>query len=938
MDELVDREFHGPNIGYIQELYDVYLRDPESLDEETRNFFENWTPPGPAVSDQAALCDPTMMVEVVKFIRSIREYGHRAARIDPLGSEPPGDPALDSRTYGITDEDLAALPPQIIGGPVRERVHNGLEGARELWNIYCGTTGYDFGHIHSSEERLWLRDAVDSRRFQQPLEDTKARALLERLTRVEAFERFLHRTYMGQKRFSIEGTDMLVPMLEEIIQRAADAGVRGVMMGMAHRGRLNVLAHVMQKPYWKIFSEFQDVGQTRSTAPSESYNEGWAGDVKYHLGTREVYKRGETAKVLLVLSPNPSHLEHVDPIIEGMVRAAQEDRRWAGGAPVQDEQSTLGILMHGDAAFPGQGIVAETLNLSQLPGYKTGGTIHIIVNNQLGFTTEVNDARSTLYASDLAKGFEIPVVHVNADDAEACLAAVRLAHAYRDRFHKDFLIDLVGYRRWGHNEGDEPSYTQPLMYNRIRNHPGVKELWAQELTRRGVVTPEEAGSIEREAYDNLQSLWQARNGHAKKTPMARSTGSPAKRNEADTRVPADRLMQINEELLRRPPGFTPHAKLERLIQRSRGGLNEQSRVDWAHAETLAFATILTGGTAIRLTGQDTERGTFSQRHLTLYDVNSGEEYTPLEALPDAKASFAVYNSPLSEPAVLGFEYGYSLYAPGALVLWEAQFGDFVNVAQAIIDEFIVSGRTKWRQDSALVLLLPHGYEGQGPEHSSARPERFLSLAAEDNLRIVNCTTAAQYFHLLRRQAALLERDPRPLIVMAPKSLLRNPRASSPLTALSEGSFQVVIDDESAADKRSKIRRLLFCTGKVYYDLVSSEACDLAKDVALIRVEELYPFPKERVRQVLESYPNLEEAVWVQEEPRNMGAWGYMEPRMRQVLPEGLELQYAGRPPMSSPAEGSGELHVADQACVIEAAFERSPRAQLGSSGRMRNAG
>ncbi len=919
--------FHGPNLGYVLELYERYLRDPQSVDPATRAFFEHWTPPAldGAVEAQATVealpgLDPAKVAAAAALAQGIREYGHLAARVDPLGSAPPGAPELDPATHGISAEELAQLPASIVGGPVARTARNALEAIEALHRIYCGSIGYEYDHIQVAEERVWLRDAAETERFSTPLSRAARRTLLERLTQVEAFERYLHRTYPGQKRFSLEGCDMLVPLLDEVIRCQAQRGNRQVFIGMAHRGRLNVLAHILGKPYEAILSEFEHSVQRPQTAASESTDEGWTGDVKYHLGARRADGEGAVLSVPITLAPNPSHLEFVNPVVEGMTRAAQ-DRLDRPGEPVLDLEAALAVLIHGDASFPGQGIVAETLNLSQLAGYRTGGTVHIIVNNQIGFTTEPSEGRSTLYASDLAKGFEIPIVHVNADDPEACLAVARLACAYRDRFHKDFLIDLIGYRRWGHNEQDEPAYTQPLLYEKIRAHPTVRERWARRLIEEGIVTPEEVAEMERAAFARLD---EARRASASSPNPAASTAAvqPHLRQvmppQIETGVPAERLRELNEALLRLPEGFTLHPRLARPMERRRTALDEGA-IDWAHAESLAFASLLAEGVPVRLTGQDTERGTFSQRHLVLHDVRTGQRYTPLAALPQAQASFAVYNSPLSENAVLGFEYGYSVQAPRALVLWEAQFGDFANAAQVIIDQFIASGKAKWRQTPALVLLLPHGYEGQGPEHSSARPERFLQLAAEDNLRIVNCTTAAQYFHVLRRQARLLDIDPRPLVMLTPKSLLRHPLAMARLDELATGSFRPVLDDPAVSDPAG-ITRLLLCSGKIYVDLASDERRAAATNTAIVRLEELYPFPEEELAQVLARYSVLKEAIWVQEEPRNMGAWSYVAPLVRRLLPPALELRYIGRPSRAAPAEGSAEAHAVEQARIVREAL------------------
>jgi 2-oxoglutarate dehydrogenase E1 component len=919
LSSLTGREFHGPNLGYVLELYEEYRRDPAAVDEELREFFEGWVPGEPAADGVRAGVDVEKVVAAARYFRCIRDFGHTAARLDPLGSEPAGDPTLDPEFHGITEGELENLPATIPGGPVSGRVSNAREAARELRRIYCGTTGYDFSHIYRPEERTWLRDAVESERFKEELQGEDALRLLRRLTRVDTFEKYLHRTFLGQKRFSVEGTDVVVPMLNTLVRAANEAEIPEVVMGMAHRGRLNVLAHVLNKPYQKIFGEFEQKGG--DSAVSENEGQGWVGDVKYHLGIRGFYLEDgeEDSKVLINLAPNPSHLEHVNPVVEGLTRAAQE-KRDAAGPPERSDEASMTIVLHGDAAFPGEGIVAETLNLSRLPGYTTGGTIHIIINNQLGFTTEPSDARSTNYASDLAKGFEIPVVHVNADDPEACLAAARMAWAYRETFHKDFMIDLIGYRRWGHNEGDEPAFTQPEMYEKIRNHPPVRQIYARKLEERGIINAEEAERIAREFYERMDEI---RKGSAEEDLGSETIEEPYTplAEIPETGVPVEKLLELNRSLLELPEGFNPEPKLWRLMQKNRGGLDEEGRVDWAHAEALAFASLLADGVPIRLTGQDTERGTFSQRHSVLHDVKTGGRHVPLQALPQARASFAVHNSPLTEAATLGFEYGYSLNAPEALVLWEAQYGDFANVGQAIIDQFISSGHAKWGQSSGLTLLLPHGYEGQGPEHSSARLERYLQLCARENMRVANCTTAAQYFHLLRCQAALLRENPRPLVLMTPKSLLRHPASSSHIRELAEGRFRPVIDDPKARDRRDSVRRLVLCSGKIYVDMDTSDHREEAEDVAIARVELLYPFPEEELARVIDSYPNLREIVWVQEEPRNMGAWFFMEPRLRQLVGGELPISYIGKPARPAPAQGSARFHAREQAGIVRAAFD-----------------
>ncbi|GIW04859.1 MAG: 2-oxoglutarate dehydrogenase E1 component [Thermomicrobiales bacterium] len=932
------RAFHGPNAGYILELYDRYLADPNSVDPELRAFFRDFQPtlpPTNGVTTAAPLAPavtvagPPSLEQIRKIVGAaslsvaIREYGHLAARVDPLGSEPPGAPELDPGFHGLAEQDLAEMPALVVGGPVAESASNAAEAIAKLREIYSGTIGYDFDHVQIAAERAWLTEAVESRRYAVPLERSAKRALLRRLTDVEAFEKFLHQTYLGQKRFSIEGNDMLVPMLDEIVHEAAGAGTREIVIGMAHRGRLNVMTHVLGKPYAAIIAAFEgNKWRAASQAPTD-VSDDWTGDVKYHLGARLLRgQHGLMVEVPIVLAPNPSHLEAINPVVEGMVRAAQDvcDR---AGAPGRDVQASMPILIHGDAAFPGQGVVAETLNMSALPGYSTGGTIHIIVNNQIGFTTDPKDARSTLYASDLAKGFEIPIVHVNADDPEACLLATRLAMAYRQTFGKDFLIDLIGYRRWGHNEGDEPSFTQPRLYEVISKHPTVRQIWAQRLIAEGVVTPEEPEQMLKAALDHLASV--RRSVTDGSLPEEEEVPPPGPRREVETAVPENQLRQFHHAIHAIPPDFTLNPKLARQWERRARILDQpDGRIDWAHAESLAFAAILSDGIPIRLTGQDAERGTFSQRHLVLHDPKTGATYTPLQHLPTAKASFAVYNSPLSEEAPVAFEYGYSVHAPGRLVLWEAQFGDFANGAQVPIDQFIVAARAKWRVYPALVLLLPHGYEGQGPEHSSARLERYLQLSAQDNIRVANCTTAAQYFHLLRRQAALLTIDPRPLILMTPKSLLRHPLASSTIEELTGGTFRPVLDDPTAVGREAEVTRLILCSGKVAVDLEASPLRAEATRVAIARVEQLAPFQNTALRQVISRYPNLVEIVWLQEEPRNMGAWSYMEPRLRELTGGALPIRYIGRAERASPAEGSADLHAIEQARIVAQAFADVP--------------
>ena len=873
-------------------------------------------PPAPAAIATPATPNLTAVAAAMALIKAFRTHGHLAARLDPLGSEPVGDPALDPGPLGLTPDVMATIPASVL------RVHVPGDTLRDalphLQAAYCGTIAYEIEHIASHEERMWLREKIESGTFRQPMGREERVALLERLTAVDAFERFLHKSYLGQKRFSIEGVDALVPMLDLAIQLAAGAGAREVVLGMAHRGRLNVLAHTVRRPYETIFAEFEGGKKALGT---DDEGETGTGDVKYHHGAEGTYEAGGR-EVRVTLSPNPSHLEFVGPVVDGRARARQSLRE---GAKLElDHAAAVPVVIHGDAAFAAQGVVAETLNLGALPGYEVGGTLHLIANNQIGFTTDVRDARSTRHASDLAKGFDIPIVHVNADDPEACLAAIRLCMAYREKFGGDSLIDLVGYRRHGHNEGDEPAYTQPLMYSRIRALPPARERYATTLVAEGVVTEDEARAGAERAYARLGEVQQALKGAAK--PGEASPGQTSRKvlpsPTLDTAVPAERLVALNDQMLAWPDGFKAHPKLARQLERRRAAMGPEGGIDWGHAESLAFASLLTEGVPLRLTGQDTERGTFSHRHLVLHDVETGRAFAPILHLPDARAAFELYNSPLSELAAIGFEYGYSVASPEVLVMWEAQFGDFVNGAQVMIDQFLAAGLSKWGQTTRLTLLLPHGYEGQGPEHSSARLERFLQLAAENNMRVANCTTPAQYFHLLRRQA--LRDRLRPLIVMTPKSLLRLPAAASRLDELSSGTFQPVMDDAWARDSGGEITRVVLCSGKVYYDLLAEAEKMTAGRPAIVRVEQLYTFPEADLREVLGRYLKATEVVWTQEEPRNMGAWSYVEPRIRAILPAGSSLAYVGRPERASPAEGYPAAHAAEQSRIIASALEKRP--------------
>ena len=927
----------GLNVGYARALFEEYLENPEAVPAEWRAVFESgdtqlleslpglarlletMRPDGNGASTATAEPTPAeappapepeapptpqpdqqllgAVAAAMALVKAHRTHGHLAARLDPLGSEPVGDPALEPELLvpPLTPELQRQIPASVLRVKLPgETLADVLPHLRET---YCGTIAYEIEHISDHQERVWLRLAIESGRYRTPLSADEKKRLLTRLTEVEGFEHYLRRAFLGQKSFSIEGLDVMVPMLDETLELAADAGAHEVVIGMAHRGRLNVLAHIIGRPYEEILREFEGERTIEAVAAAA---EGASGDVKYHLGAVG-HRPTKAGEVTVALAANPSHLEAVDPVVEGTTRAEQTDRS-VPGAP-HDPNVVLPVLIHGDASFPAQGVVAETLNLQGLVGYTTGGTLHLIANNQVGFTTDPADARSTRYSSDLAKGFDVPIIHVNADDPEAAISAIRLALGFRRRFGRDVVVDLVGYRRHGHNEGDEPSFTQPLMAQQIAEQPTVRAQFVERLVEDGIVTREEAESLAVEQQNRLRAAHDA----LKTTFGAAQTDAGDRTPEAAearvvTAVPAERLRELSEELVRIPEGFKVNPKLQKQLARRTEAL-DAGGIDWGHAESLGLGSLLLEGIPVRLTGQDTERGTFSHRHLVLHDVESGAQHAPIRHLTGAQASFELHNSPLSEYAALGFEYGYSVAAPEALVLWEAQFGDFVNGAQIVIDQFLVSGLVKWRQTSRLTLLLPHGYEGNGPEHSSARLERFLQLAAQENVRIANVTTSAQYFHLLRRQA--LDPNARPLIVMTPKGLLRLKEASSALSDLSSGAFAPVLDDPSA--DREQAKRLVIVSGKLYYDLVGHEERPAVPATAVARLEQLYPFPVGATEALVASYPNLEEVVWAQEEPQNMGAWRAIRHRLEDAVGE-LPLRYVGRPWRASTSEGYPTAH------------------------------
>lgn len=946
--------FDGYNAGYVQDLFEEYSRNPRAVPEAWREIFSDrleelvaaglMVPDGhrangrrmaslPAPSatpsadgGEAALSAPgeevgsaetmdhrlrllPLIARAAALIQAFRDHGHQLATIDPLGSEPPGHPQLDPAFFGTSMEELGEVPTSLVMDGAGDEPLS--ETLARLRSIYCGSIGYQFEHLEDPVRVQWLWEAVESGAHTRELSEDGKKALLDRLSEVEGLEAFLHRTYLGQKRFSIEGTDMMVPMLDEALRLAHGDGGHRMVLGMAHRGRLNVLCHILGIEYRALLREFEGAPQEDDALSAPG-----TGDVKYHHGATGVHELSDGETVEVTLAPNPSHLEFVNPVVQGMARALQFD---GPGSEVEQATATVvPVLIHGDAAFAAEGVVAESLNLARLKGYTVGGTVHIIANNQVGFTTDPVEGRSTRYASDLAKGYDIPVVHVNADDPEACLAAVRLAMAYRKQFGDDMVIDLVGYRRHGHNEGDEPTYTQPSLYGRISDHPTVRTLFASRLVEEGVITEEE----DQAAADRVTEILRAAQEAVREEKE--STGSdpfppPPPEPEpvsADTPVELEVLEEVNREALRVPEGFSIHPKLERQLGKRAEDFGPDTLLNWAHAESLAFGSLVREGIPVRMSGQDSQRGTFSQRHLVLHDHETGDSVLPLANLGGAR--FEIWNSPLSETGVMGFEYGHSVAAETGLVLWEGQFGDFVNVAQPILDQFLASGHTKWGQLSSLTLLLPHGYEGQGPEHSSARLERFLQMCAEDNMRVAYPTTPAQYFHLLRRQA--LATPVRPLIVMTPKSLLRHPKARSPVSELAGGGFRPVLPDPAAEGHEESVTRLLLCSGKVYHDILTDDAREGMTHVAVARIEELYPFPAGEVASLLERYPATEEVVWVQEEPRNMGALTYVGPLLRAAIPREIPLRHVSRPARASPSEGRSSAHEAKQAKVVAQAL------------------
>jgi 2-oxoglutarate dehydrogenase E1 component len=914
----------GENAAWIEQLYRSWLQDPGSVDPDWQLLFGAQDPPegfprapepdrrsifeAGAAADERVIAEAHLQAKVTQLINAYRVRGHTKSTIDPLGLLPQfPHPELELEYYGLSADDLdtPVSGEPLFGVPPVTTLRHIVD---RLERAYCGSIGVEFMNIQRIDQKKWLQERLETLQDSPILDRSHERRVLRKLMDAEGLERFLHTRFPGTKRFSLEGGESLIPLTDLVIEESGNRGVREIVIGMAHRGRLNVLVNVLEKPPQLVIEEFQDAARDSVMG---------SGDVKYHLGYSADVETFQGAPVHLSLTFNPSHLEAVDPVVEGRVRAKQV--RFGD----YSHTAALPLLIHGDAAFAGQGLVAEVLNLSDLTGYRTGGTLHVIVNNQIGFTTSAHQSRSTPYCTDVARMLAIPIFHVNGEDLDAVAAVVRLAVEWRQTFHEDVVIDMYCYRRHGHNEGDDPSFTQPGMYEAIRVKPSVPTLYARQLVARGELTQAEVDRVSADVRDRYEEAMQAV-GMPVAPRITRLNELQRDWHEwgygdsldADTTTPLEPLRALLLKVNTVPAEFNAHRKLERILKTRRDKIEAGAELDWAIAEQAAWGSLVTSGFAVRLSGQDSRRGTFSHRHAVWVDPDTGAEYCALADLAPDQAHFHVFDSMLSEAAVLGFEFGYSLDSPKALVMWEAQFGDFTNGAQVIIDQFIVAGEQKWRRFSGLVMLLPHGYEGQGPEHSSARLERFLMSAAEENIQIANCTTPANYFHLLRRQ--VLRRRRLPLVVMTPKSLLRHPECVSTLEELAGGAFQRVIGETDDLPPAG-VKRAVLCSGKVYYDLRKARREAGRQDVALIRVEQLYPFPWAEIEAELFRYPGCE-VVWCQEEPRNMGAWPVYCDWLREALPADQQPRYIGRRPAASPATGSYKVHVQEQAALVNAAL------------------
>jgi len=893
------------NAKFIDTQYQSWKKDPNSVSGDWRFFFEGFEMAASDKPEAAAECDEDQILKQSRLealIYRYREIGHLLACLDPLVGCPTDHPLLDLAAFNFTLKDLETeFYTRHFLQAERASLRDIIKILKET---YCRSIGVEFMHLQDPAERSWLQDRMEPVQNRPDVSRETRIRILNKLYQAALFEQFLHKKYLGQTRFSIEGAEAIIPMLDALVNSAAEQGCREIILGMAHRGRLNVQTNILNKSYEDIFSEFESCYD-----PDSLFG---AGDVKYHNGYLSEIKTDNGHLLRAFLVNNPSHLESVNPVVQGFVRARQDLLE------ADANNRVMPLLIHGDAAFAGQGIVAETLNMSQLSGYTTGGTIHLVINNQIGYTTLPEDARSTRYATDVAKMLMVPIFHVHGEDPEAAIHVMRLAVEYRMTFNKDIVIDVICYRRYGHNEGDEPYFTQPQMYERIRKRPPLNSLYAQKLMEEGLIAKEDLALIQKDINQRLEEAFKAVRESSCIFPESNffenweGLHGNYSHDPFETGVPQKKLMALARKLNIVPAEFNLNPKLRRLLKKRLEAVENGSGIDWANAEALAFASLLPEGYSIRLSGQDSGRGTFSQRHSVLTDVKTGDKYTPLNALGNAQAPFFVYDSMLSEAGILGFEYGYSMAYPNGLVIWEAQFGDFVNNAQAVIDLYIASGESKWQRLSGLVLLLPHGWEGLGPEHSSARLERFLQLCAGDNIQVCNMTTPAQYFHRLRRQVKSGFR--KPLIVMAPKSLLRHPLAVSELKDLTTGCFQEVIDDP---DQLKTPGRILLCSGKIYYELLQRRRELKKYDTAIVRVEQFYPFPETQLKNVIKKYSKARQYIWVQEEPQNMGAWFFIRPRLAKLI--GKHIKYIGRKASASPATGFPHIYRQEQAAVIEEA-------------------
>jgi 2-oxoglutarate dehydrogenase E1 component len=911
------------NGAQLESLYQQWKADPASVDASWNSFFAGFElgcqqPPkrGPAdgsnarangaapVLDQtpAGAADRRKQARVDALVGAYRRLGHSVAKLDPLNLRKRTTPELTLEYMKLTDGDLDQEFEFIVGGKTTVKTLRDIIALMQ--ETYCGSTGIEYMHIEDFTIRRWLRDRLESGVLSKDrLSNAEKKRVLSHLLEGELFEKFLHTRYVGQKRFSLEGGETIIPILDKIVEDSPRHGVEQIVMGMAHRGRLNVLANILGKDYEFLFNEFAE-----NYVPNSTMGDG---DVKYHLGYESVVTTSTGPKIGISLAPNPSHLEAVDPVVEGKARAWQ--RRLNDTA---ERSKVLPVLLHGDASFIGQGVVAETLNLSQLQGYRTGGTIHIIINNQIGFTTSPVDGASTPYCTAPAKMLGVPIFHVNGDDPIAAVSTIQLAFEFRQKFHKDVVVDMFCYRRHGHNEGDEPRFTQPLMYSAIEDHPPISDIFFGHLVKFGDITPDEVRAFRAQFEEKLNNAL-GKSKVATKTivpALRKSIVCPELLDPVETKVPMDTLRQLGDAMTREPQNFNLNPKVKRWLATRKDMIDGKTPIDWSTGEAMAFGSLLAGGCPVRLSGQDSRRGTFTQRHAVLYDMKTRERYTPLNNLQEGQARFCVYNSPLSEFAVLGFDFGYSLDFPDMLVLWEAQFGDFANGAQIIIDQYISCSETKWGETSGITLLLPHGYHGQGPEHSSARLERYLQACAEDNIQVAHVSTPANYFHILRRQA--LRKIKKPLIMMTPKGMLRDPRCTSPVSELAEGGFQEIIGDTTAP---KETKRVILCTGKVYYDLADHRAKNNLTDAAIVRVEQLYPLHEKKLQAaVTGAFPKADKIVWCQEESANMGAWSFIEPRLRKLFAR--DIPYAGRDASASTATGATAIHELEQRELINQAF------------------